>query len=242
MAGFNDEKKVKDEGPLTKHGWSVRRIRNTCIWAAASIVSAAAWTRVRYVYKGDPNKPLNEAYHYPYQLCCVVLAICILGLFINLRKIVPNHVKAYIRNKIYNFVKKYIAEPLQKFNDKVRKFLGLPEKQRLGGDDESSFIFDFEGNNLFRKFQSVKSQLRWKDLETNAEKIRFLFIKYFVKLIKSGYKYKAIKTPDEVRAELKLKDEPEQLFILYTGARYSGGRYNITDENVEMAEKLVKKR
>jgi hypothetical protein len=45
-----------------------------------------------------------------------------------------------------------------------------------------------------------------------------------------------------MQANLRLTGDPARLFTVYTGARYSGGRYPVSDEDVEMAEKLVKKK
>lgn len=247
MAGFNDaEKKPKDPGPLTKHGWEIRRIKSTAIRTAVSLVAFAAWYRVRYLYKGifDPVTGANKIdsnYKYPYQLTCIILFVSLFMLFLALRKIVPKTVKDDLKARFGRFVSRYIGDPLGKLASKLRKIFGLPEHQRIGGEDEHSYIFDLEGNNLFRRFQSVKNQLRWRDLETNAEKIRFLYIKFVVKLIKGGYKYSPQMTSEELKKQLALKNEPEKLFNLYSGARYSGGRYEITDADVEMSEKLVKK-
>lgn len=229
--------------PKTKHNWDKKIILRCSISTATTAIFYAVWYRIRFLYKGQPIAANNNPnLKYPYQLICILLFISAVYLFFSLRKLLPKSLKDEWKAKFNRVVSRYIKGPLEKFAAKLRKIFGLPDKQRLRGQDESSFIFDLEGSNLFRRFQSVKNQLKWRDLQTNAEKIRYLYIKFVVKLIKGGYRYTSNKTPREVKLELALTDEPERLFDLYTGARYSGGRYNITDDDVEMSAKLIKKR
>jgi len=215
---------------------SKKQMRKTIIWFIIADLSLGLWSFVRYQY----HKP-NEALRYPYQLTCIVMAVCIFCFLWQLRKLFPKTVTAQIMKKLTRLYTRFVSGPLSKVYSMLRKVFGLPEYRRKRGKDEKSFIFDLENTDLFRRFQSVKNQLRWRDLETNGQKIRYLFIKYMVKLIKSGYRFQSYKTPDEMREELSLKPEPERLFVLYTGARYGEARYPVSDEDVEMAAKLVKK-
>ena len=98
-----------------------------------------------------------------------------------------------------------------------------------------TFIFGDDEEGGRRRRHSVKSASKWRDMTENSEKIRFLYIKYIVKLIKGGYKFNKVLTPNEVRDELALEPESEDntLFDLYNGARYSGGSMYITDEQVD---------
>ena len=107
--------------------------------------------------------------------------------------------------------------------------------------DEKTFIFGDDEEGGRRKRHSIKSTSKWRDMTENSEKIRFLYIKYIVKLIKGGYKFQKAYTPNEVRSDLAIEAENQDnmLFDLYNGARYSGGSTYITDEQVELAMALV---
>lgn len=230
--------KDPDVSLVTKHKWDKKIIRRVIIRSIASGLALELESLTRYFYQTKGHANLK----YPHQATVIILAICLFSLWLALRKLVPKSVKDELKARFNRLISKYVRGPLAKIAEKLRKIFGLPDRQRVRGKDEKSFIFDLENSGLFRRFQSVKNQLRWRDLQTNAEKIRYLYIKFVVKLIKGGFKYKPVMTPAEIKKELKLTDEPEKLFNLYIGARYSGGAIDITDEDVEMSEKLIKKR
>ncbi len=239
MAAYRKPEKAPPK--LTKHGWEVRRILFTVVSFVLTVASVTGWAICRHYYKGiNPEYP-NEALRYPYQLVCIIMALCVVAFILSLRKLVPEHVKGIVWRFFKRIFMICIGNPLKKFAAFLRRIFGLPEYSD-GGGDEHGFIFNLDGLNLFRKFQSVTNQLRWRDLQSNAEKIRFLFIKFVVKMIKSGYRHQSFITVEEMQANLRLTGDPARLFTVYTGARYSGGRYPVSDEDVEMAEKLVKKK
>ena len=240
------EKKVNEQDeriPFWKrHNWDKKVVRRCIIYGVTALVSTQLWSVCRYYYKGRTPETLNNpALRYPYQLVCLIMGISIILFLFSLRKLLPKTLRESIKMRFNRLVERLRA-PLKKLSQQLRKIFGLPEKQRVSGSDEKSFIFDLENTGLYRKFMSMKNQLRWKDLETNAEKIRFLYIKFVIKLIKGGYRYRSVTTVEELKKELALADESEKLCQLYSGARYSGGIMNITDEDVETSSKLIKKR
>ena len=83
----------------------------------------------------------------------------------------------------------------------------------------------------------MQNQLRWRDLTENSDKIRFLYIKFINRLVsKKNLKFRAVLTPCELGGSVPLKpEEGAGMFWLYTGARYSGGAYPISDEDVGAA-------
>lgn len=230
--------KDPDVSLVTKHKWDKKIIRRVIIRSIASGLALELESLTGYFYQTKGHANLK----YPHQATVIILAICLFSLWLALRKLVPKSVKDELKARFNRLIARYVRGPLAKIAEKLRKIFGLHDRQRVRGKDEKSFIFDLENSGLFRRFQSVKNQLRWRDLQTNAEKIRYLYIKFVVKLIKGGFKYKPVMTPAEMKKELNLTDEPEKLFNLYIGARYSGGAIDITDEDVEMSEKLIKKR
>lgn len=232
-------KKPKDPDvqKITKHHWDKKIIRKVIIRSIASglALQIESLTRYYYITKGHANLK------YPHQATVIVLVICLLSLWLALRKLVPKSVKDEIKARFGRLVTKYLRNPLAKMAATLRKIFGLPEHQRVFGKDEKSFIFDLENSGLFRRFQSVKNQLRWRDLKTNAEKIRYLYIKFIVKLIKGGFKYKPVMTPSEVHKELDQEDDTDRLFELYIDARYGGDKVSISDDDVDRTAKLIKK-
>ena len=243
-----EEKKshIKDEERISfwkRHNWDKKVVRRCIILGVSSLVSIQLWSTCRYYYKGRIPETLNNPnLRYPYQLVCLFMAVSLILFLFSLRKLVPKSLRESIKMRFNRMVERYLRAPLQKLSQQLRRIFGLPDKQRVSGKDEKSFIFDLENTNLYRRFMSMKNQLRWKDLETNAEKMRFLYIKFVIKLIKTGYRYRPVTTVEELKAELALADDSERLCELYSGARYSGGIYEISDEDVEMSSKLIKKK
>lgn len=230
-------KQNPDAQRVTKHNWDKKIIRKVIIRSIASGLALQLESLTRYFYQTKGHANLK----YPHQATVIILVVCLFSLLLALRRLVPQSVKDELKARFNRLIERYVRGPLSKFAAAMRKIFGLPEHKRVFGKDEKSYIFDLENTGLFRRFQSVKNQLRWRDLQTNAEKIRYLYIKFVVRLIKGGFKYKPVMTPEEVKKELDLTDESERLCELYIGARYSGGKYGITDEDVEMSAKLIKK-
>jgi len=246
MRRHPDSKKKKetpDRLSRKRYQWDKKVIKRCIIGLIMSVLFSSLWSVCRYYYKGREDISLNNSgLHYWYQLCCILMFAAFMYLFLALRKLIPKELKEELIARFNWVIERYVITPISKISQKIYEILGLSDRQRIEGKDESSFIFDTENNPLLRRLHGVKKQMRWKDLETNAEKIRYIYIKYVIKLIKSGYRYETNKTPDEVKKELNLENEPGRLFDLYRGARYSGGRDEISDVDVEMSEKLIKKR
>lgn len=133
-----------------------------------------------------------------------------------------------------------VSDKFRKLTDKIKKKLGIKERVLLRGKDEKSFIFNYDDGKSKNLFFNKKNNLHWRDMKTNAEKIRYLYIKYILFKIKKGYAFKFNTTPNEISRELRLDDEAGELFAVYYDARYSGGRINIPNEIVDRQEKFIK--
>ena len=178
---------------------------------------------------------------YLYQLCWIVFIASIVLFILAIRKVLPLKTRRMIRAAIGRFIKKWITRPLNWIYRKLRVLFGLPEYADSKSKEERSFVFDFGNNEVFRRIMQIAKRERWSDMETNGQKIRFLYAKYVIKLMKSGLRFKAWQTPDQIAAGLKLKSAPKHLFDIYNGARYSDGSFPISDDEVSTAQKLVKK-
>ena len=157
-----------------------------------------------------------------------------------LKKLIPKAMRRIVFDKLL-FLMRKATSGLAAFSKKVFAVFGINFERYKKNKDEKSFIFSEEEEERRRKRHMIKSKSKWKDLTENAEKIRFLYLEYILKLVKKGYKYRAIYTPNEVRTDLKIEEEQQEnvIFDLYYGARYSGGSVYITDEEVENIKEIV---
>ena len=134
-----------------------------------------------------------------------------------------------------------VAKRLQPIVDRIRKALGLPDRQRRAkGRDERSFLFN-RGKRDDRKRKEEK--LRWKDLRDNRERIRFLYVRFVKKCIKKGYRYTPGHTPLENGASWRLKEEDgSRFFLAYTDARFGDEGRQVSDDEVELFAELAGKK
>ncbi len=185
-----------------------------------------------------PYTKASSLFRYAQQLTYIIMAVSALIAFFSLRKLIPKSLKRAIFSKLFRAVKR-VTGKITRISAKVLHAMGIKPKKRSRLRDEKSFIFgDADGRARQKR---VKSSLKWRELEDNAERMRFVYVKYVAKAIKSGYKYFPFNTPREIRDGLKLEDYTldYQLFELYNGARYSGGSVPISDTELENALKLI---
>ncbi len=137
-----------------------------------------------------------------------------------------------------------ISGAIEKIYKKLHEIFGLPDKGSMRGiKDKKSFIVDNPLKRILKKRSDSedKTKLKWKELETNQARIRYIYAMYIRKSIKEGFHFDASKTPDELSHKLRLNDESEKLFGMYVGARYSDGSFKIDDDDVDSAARLVSK-
>ncbi len=188
----------------------------------------------------NPLAARYEWVRYLQQLTYMISAVMLVVTLNSLRKLIPRTLRrAFIEKLMYAMRK--VASNIAKVSKRVLSLFGIRFDRYKKIKDERSFVFDPEEMGVSRKRRSVKSNVKWKDLTENSEKIRFIYIKYIMKLIKSGYKFFPFLTPSEIRDGLELKEESADfaLFEMYNGARYSGGSVYISDEQVDTALALV---
>ena len=192
----------------------------------------------------EPLVKQNEfvkTYRYIQQCAYAVAIVLAVIAFISLRKLIPKNLRRTVLDK-FLFTMRKMASGVSLVSRKILMFLGLRLDRFKKTKDEKSFVFgDEEEAERKRKRHQIKSNSKWRDMNENAEKIRFLYIKYIVKKIKDGYKFRTALTPCEVKEELGFDEEApdNELFAMYNGARYSGGSVFITDEQVELAQDIV---
>ena len=142
------------------------------------------------------------------------------------------------------FAKK-LAAPIFKAINKLLLSIGidLSRRNRLGGRDERTFVFD-DTEKVKKTKKKLKNELKWVDQTDNAARVRFIFIDYMIRRIKKGYFMKRSMTPAEICREVALEDDEKALFAVYDKARYAGARgvEEITDAMVGELQLVNRKR
>lgn len=139
-------------------------------------------------------------------------------------------------DKVRGFTRKLFGNIAKR----VTKALKL-DRRRAKGVDEKDFIFK-ERRGRKRISRHLRNPMRWAELEDNSQRVRYIFIDYMLKNIRSGYRMKPSSTPDEISLQLAREDDEKLLFDNYRIARYSGGRETVTDETIMILNDLGKKR
>lgn len=138
-----------------------------------------------------------------------------------------------------------LAAPLVKAVEKLLLSIGidLSRRNRLGGRDERTFVFD-DTEKVKKPKKKLKNDLKWVEQTDNAARVRFIFIDYMIRRIKGGYFMKRTMTPAEICREVALEEDEKALFAAYDKARYAGqqGLPEITDALVGELQMVNKKR
>lgn len=168
-------------------------------------------------------------------LCQAIFAVFGVSFFFLVRTIIKIYKKFFKENPaLLDAVKKKISALFYKIDDAVRRFLHMrPRSAYFGGKDEKK-----SGYSLFKKYEqagtkTVKRAIRWKSLEENREKIRFMFAQAVNDGIAAGYKYKYSHTARRLKADLAKTDRAKLLFDLYEDVRYTDHMPEIEDETIE---------
>ena len=146
------------------------------------------------------------------------------------------------KEKITKFLRKItdrIGERMSRLGKKIVHALGL-DRMRGYGDDERDFVFR-ERRRGKKKKTKLYNPLYWQDQESNAERVRYIFIDYMIGRIKEGFRMKPDMTPSDLDRKLASEENEHLLFDVYAKARYSGGREEIGDDTVGLLEELKKK-
>lgn len=118
---------------------------------------------------------------------------------------------------------KKLAAPLIKAVNNLLLSIGidLSRRNRLGGRDEKTFVFD-DSEKVKKTKKRLKNELKWQDQTDNAQRVRFIFIDYMIRKIKNGYFMKRSMTPTEIGEEVAIEEDEKKLFEAYDRARYAG--------------------
>ncbi len=213
-----------------KHRFDKKAITQALAYfcAALSFMQVSLWL--------NELAKVSDTFRYIRQ-CTVVFTFILFAVSLKkLLRLIPKTMHRAVLDKLLRAAQ-FVANGISKLSNKILRTLGFDIKRPNRQKDERSFIFDIDEINIFKKRSAFKSSAKWKDLDENSEKIRFIYIKYIIKKIKGGYKFSSKLTPCEIRTDLNVEaEQPDfRLFDLYNGARYSGGSVHISDEQVQSA-------
>lgn len=116
---------------------------------------------------------------------------------------------------------KKMGEGVFRFRNRFRRKAGNSKKKKgrkFGGAYRDEFLYA-EGSGLFG-FR--RHHLKWRDMKTNQDKVRFYYMRYVLGTVKKGAPFGYHLTPGELKALWKNPEGAEPLTGLYYRARYSG--------------------
>ena len=137
-------------------------------------------------------------------------------------------------------VLKHIAQLAVDGKNKVVNFVANAlggKHQRLGGyKDERISVY-----HAYKRLDSGLRKLKWRQLTTNRDRIRFIYIAFLRRKIKAGANVSPAFTPYEQHAMLHQQDKAlkDELFTTYNTARYqapddeAASDNGITDDAVQ---------
>lgn len=164
--------------------------------------------------------------------------IVFLVLFVrSLKKLLTDRLQDAIDTWFEN-VMRWVFHPLALLFGKVAKWLGIG-RWRGWCEDEKTFMWKEREKGGRRK--RLKNDQKWADQTDNRHRVRYLFIEYMIKRIRTGFLYRRQMTPDEMAEEMVLENAEKLLFDTYNLARYAKDA-EIPDEVVKTLTKVTAKR
>ena len=117
--------------------------------------------------------------------------------------------KTGIRKALVGVAKLFI-HILEKWNEKQQG------KHILGGKTTLSFDFSV----LEKEEKQPRKPRKWKQLQTNKERLRFLYRRMINERIEKGVPIYSYETPCEIQQKTEYEAHEEKLFALYINLRY----------------------
>jgi hypothetical protein len=157
--------------------------------------------------------------------------ICLLAAFFQMLSLLPHW--SFLKPRIRKLFQK-AAHRLSPFFQKVGKafkkwssrFSGFGRsKNRRGRQPGKGRKSKYRDEVLYAEGKGFlgrrRHHLRWRDMESNADKVRFYYMRYVLGLVKKGAPFGYHLTPAELKALWKHPEGAGELVRLYYRARYS---------------------
>lgn len=149
---------------------------------------------------------------------------------LSLKKLITHEMKMELYRRIGNAIFGFMTK-LKKITKKVKKVLGIKERERLYSDDEKRIIIKNDTGGK-RKRQKPLTEKRFSSLTDHRERVRFIYAKFVIGKRKEGISCNSFDSPEEIREKTANGRIENQLFDLYTPVRYSK-EYTPTDEEIK---------
>ena len=171
---------------------------------------------------------------HPY-LCQALFVVFGAAFFLAIRTLIKIYRKFLKENPaLLKAIKDKIAAFFSKIDEVIRRVFHMkPRSVYFGGKDEKKAGFSLFKKGEDGQVRTVKRVIKWKSLEENRAKIRFMFAKAVNDGIASGYKFKYSHTARMLKADLAKTERKELLFDLYEDVRYTNHMTEIEDETIE---------
>ena len=203
---------------------SVGRLIGTLIYLALTLISV--W--YTQTHTGRAQRSIGF-------VCMIVFAILLIRSF---KKLLSEELQDLI-DELIEKVGAVIFFPAAWCIRKIAKFLGIG-RWAGWGEDERTFLWKDREKSTHRK-KRLKNDQKWAEQLDNRQRVRFLYIEYMIKRIRSGYKLSRQMTPDEIAEDLVLEEEERIIFSTYDQARYARNP-EISDNTVGLIMALTKRR
>lgn len=169
-------------------------------------------------------------------LCQLFYVILVVSLVLWLRIVIKIYKKFFREagSSAFEKIKNKLTAVFLKIDGKLRQLLHMkPRSAYFGGKDERKTEY-----NILKRYSHGESgakavKIKWKSLEENRQKIRFMFAKAVYDGIASGYKFKYSNTARRLKKDLAKTERQKKLFDLYEDVRYTDHGTEIDDETIE---------
>ncbi|OJU09915.1 MAG: hypothetical protein BGN88_13990 [Clostridiales bacterium 43-6] len=146
--------------------------------------------------------------------------------------------------RLERFIRSLIKRSSEFFGKLRARRISQRKKKKIilgGSRDEHSYIFFDKSQKSQQQKRKEKRKTRWKDMQTNSERIRFLYRRFVLHAVRQGVTVKETQTPLEIQEALREQAiESETMTDLYIRSRY--GKESLTDCDVEQAATFLYKK
>lgn len=163
-------------------------------------------------------------------VCVGGMLLCCYILWRLLRSLWREKWSAFFERLVDRALEKIARGMSRFFNFLCRKF-GVNRKQRdrtIGG--KTKITFD---THLFeREEKKGKKNLKWKHMETDRQRLGYLYRHMIRQKIRGGTAVYRYETPEEVRVRCENREEEEELLAFYPDLRYDDRR-EVDEKRIE---------
>ncbi len=157
----------------------------------------------------------------------LALLFFVLILFLVIRYFIKNYKRIY--KALYDLLSNYFTR-IQKWGSTEHGYFDQEESLlKTETPKRKSFI-----KKLFKR------EPKWRDMQDNNSRIRFIYSKFVIDYIKKGFSFKLAYTPSEVVEQTQNYDKHEENDHTVLGETYNEVRYgnkNVDDETVSILKK-----